>query len=539
MAKQFFVLGIGGTGMRCIESLIHLCAMGMFDDTEIHLLALDTDKNNGNFSRLKEVKDAYVYAKGMDAANRTPLKDTFFSANIKYYEFSPDYEKKSTFKEVFNYDNIKYNRPEEADLADLVLTDNVERFNLRHGYRAQTHLGSMMMYHSIIEAARSRSGSELKDFLQELINAATNGNPRVFILGSVFGGTGASSIPIIPQAISKATEIISQGAANVLSSAYFASTLLTAYFSFKAPSASELAKQQGVIATSNKFALNSQVAMMFYDDDTTVKSTYQRFYMLGTDGQGWDPMAREKDKINETITGGGDQKNDSHYIELLAACAALDFLHADEKLLSDKKSQASPDYVYRAIDSDGRFDFKDFVGNNGNCDKEFAKKFGMLIAFSFICNDPKNDFVESVRSGGVKEVTGFDSIDVNQVVYLKKYFRLFHVMNASGGLAEGWLRQLHRSAGGQDKLLFNPKLFSFNSMKELNKFGWNKELYRDEGIGKDWKYSSNSIFSPRFDRFKTAFITEQAANRPTTITNTGERLYKLIYDTLCTIYNIN
>ena len=45
--------------MRCIESLIHLCAMGMFDDTEIHLLALDTDKNNGNFSRLKEVKEAY------------------------------------------------------------------------------------------------------------------------------------------------------------------------------------------------------------------------------------------------------------------------------------------------------------------------------------------------------------------------------------------------------------------------------------------------------------------------------------------------
>lgn len=44
MAQQYFVLGIGGTGMRCIESLIHLCAMGMFDDTDIHLLALDTDK---------------------------------------------------------------------------------------------------------------------------------------------------------------------------------------------------------------------------------------------------------------------------------------------------------------------------------------------------------------------------------------------------------------------------------------------------------------------------------------------------------------
>ena len=80
--------------MRCIESLIHLCAMGMFDDTEIHLLALDTDKNNGNFSRLKEVKEAYVNSKNLDKANRTALTNTFFSADIKYYEFSPNYEKK-------------------------------------------------------------------------------------------------------------------------------------------------------------------------------------------------------------------------------------------------------------------------------------------------------------------------------------------------------------------------------------------------------------------------------------------------------------
>ena len=84
MAQQYFVLGIGGTGMRCIESLIHLCAMGMFDDTDIHLLALDTDKDNGNFARLKEVKEAYVKAKGTDASLRTALNETFFSANINY-----------------------------------------------------------------------------------------------------------------------------------------------------------------------------------------------------------------------------------------------------------------------------------------------------------------------------------------------------------------------------------------------------------------------------------------------------------------------
>ena len=541
MAKQYFVMGIGGTGMRCIESLIHLCAMGMFDDTEIHLLALDTDKNNGNFSRLKEVKEAYVNSKNLDKANRTPLVDTFFSADIKYYEFSPDYEKKSTFCGVFNYGNTRYNNPEEADLADLVLTNSVENFNLRHGYRAQTHLGSMMMYHSIVEAARSRTGNDLKNFLQELIKATTSGTPKVFILGSVFGGTGASSIPIIPQALSKAAEIMSNGAANILRGAYFASTLLTAYFSFKAPSADEL-KDQKVIATSDKFALNSQVAMMFYDDDSTVHKTYQRFYMMGTDDQKWDPMLRAKDKITQTITGGGEQKNDSHYIELLAACAALDFFNCDVNHLKENKENCHTDYLFRAIDNSGKFEFKDFVGNADNYDKEFAKKFGMLLAFSFLCNDPELDFVESVRSGNQKEITGFDGIDVNQVEYLKKYFRLFNVRDVNGDLAEGWIRQIHRSAGGGDYFLFNPKLFGFHTMKELKKYDWNKSLYRNEGVGKDWNFSARSLKNPlgnKFDAFKNKFIEELHSDTPTTITNTGERFYKLIYNSLCKIYNIN
>ncbi len=537
MAKQYFVMGIGGTGMRCIESLMHLCAMGMFDDTEIHLLALDTDKNNGNFSRLKEVKEAYVNAKNLDKASRTALSDTFFSANVKYYEFSPNYEKKSSFKDVFNYGNTKYNRPEEADLADLVLSNNVENFNLRHGYRAQTHLGSMMMYHSIIEAAHSNNTSDLKSFLQELIKASTNGKPKVFILGSVFGGTGASSIPVIPQAISKAAEIMSNGAANVLGSAFFASTLLTAYFSFKAPSAEELLSQK-VIATSDKFALNSQVAMMFYDDDTTVKNTYQRFYMMGTDNQNWDPMIREKERLTQTVTGGGDQKCDSHYIELLAACAALDFYHADDNYLAQKKESGTPDYVFRSIDSSEKFDFQDFVGNNNNYDKEFAKKFGMLLAFSFLCNDPDIDLVESVRCGKQKDLPGYDGIDVSQVEHLKKYFRLFHVRNVNGQLAEGWIRQIHRSANGEDKFLFNPKLFAFQTMKELKKYDWNKNLYRNEGVGKDWTFAVG-MFGNKFDRFKKLFKDELNSGKATTITNTGERFYKHVYDTLCKLYSIN
>lgn len=531
MAQQFFVLGIGGTGMRCIESLIHLCAMGMFDDTDIHLLALDTDKNNGNFGRLKELKEAYVNAKGLKAESRVAHKDTFFSANIKYYEFSPDYETKSTFKEVFNYGDTQYNHREETDLADLVLDRNVEEFNLQHGYRAQTHLGSMMMYQSIVEASKSRIPNGLKDFVSALITETTSGKAKVFILGSVFGGTGASSIPIIPQALSRAAQIISNGSADILKNAYFGSTLLTAYFNFTLPSSGEIS-QQKIIATSDKFALNSQVAMMFYDDDVTVKSIYQRFYMMGTDGLNWNPMP----PTNNTITGGAQQENDSHYIELLAASAALDFFNTDENKLQQDKDNYQTEYLYRAVEGNDKFDFQDFVGKERQT--EFAKKLGCLVAFALF-NNGVDDFVEKARSGEDKEVVGFEEIDPSQVEYLKKYFRLFFARMIEGGtLEEGWLRQIHRSAGGGDKFLLNPKLFAPQSWKELMKLDWNKNLYRNDGIGKDNKYSTG-MFGSKFNGFKKAFLQELHGEGSKGITNRGEQLYKLIYDTLTKLYNFN
>ncbi|MGY0035754.1 hypothetical protein [Pedobacter sp. NJ-S-72] len=137
-------------------------------------------------------------------------------------------------------------------ISDLFLdTKSVQEFALEHGYRAQTHLGSMLIYHGIVEAARNiLKGSsvqsqerELDSFMTKLENAGASA--RVFIFGSVFGGTGASSIPVIPQALQDFVKIRSNGNASIdFSKARFGSTLLTEYFTFNKPDAQQKSSKQ-------------------------------------------------------------------------------------------------------------------------------------------------------------------------------------------------------------------------------------------------------------------------------------------------------
>ena len=320
-----------------------------------------------------------------------------------------------------------------------------------------------------------------------------------------------------------------------MKSAYFGSTLLTAYFNFKVPSESERDEQK-IIATSDKFAMNSQAAMMFYQDDATVKSTYQKFYMMGTPGLDWDPMQKNGDNVNKTITGGDAQKNDSHYIELLAAAAALDFYNTEETVLQNNKENVCADYQYRSVNDNGKLEFQDFVGQTRA--QEFAKKFGMLTVLSILCNNPDYDFIAGLQSKD-QRIDGYEDVNLEQIRNLKDYFTLFHFsVNEDNLLTEGWLRQIFRSAGQGDNFLFAPEIFTPANKRELTKSDWNKKVYKEVGIGKDNNFKKGLLVDDKFDKFKAAFIKvyEGKENGSANITNRLEQVLKQTYDALVNLY---
>lgn len=528
MKEQLFLIGIGGTGMRIVESFVHTCAMGLYDNTEINILALDTDLENGNYNRLKElVEDAYLKIKGYNK-NHYTLANTLFSAKINFFKFTPDYSdavKNGSFSAITNY---AYADEKEKDLAKLLLTENIREFDLKHGYRAQTHLGSMLMYHAILNEVKQNSQGELAQFIQNIYDASETTTTKVFVVGSVFGGTGASSIPVIPKAFNAAVNVLNPG--KSLAKAYFGATLLSAYFKFTAPDDSLRSKQR-VVASSKNFALNSQVAMMFYNEDKTVKTTYQKFYMLGTPSNDFET----KTESGETITGGAKQKNDSHYVELIAAFAAYNFFNTEPNQLEHiKQEKKEVQYYYRAIRNDGRIEYKDFISPKKV--KEFAKKFGILTAMSFLTYPEHTDFFASAQAGILEKnnITGYNDIDPQEVAGIKKYFALYHFStDGEGNIKDGWLRQLHRSTNGQDRFLFHAELFGIGNMRELKKFDFNKKLYRPDEEDVDNYTFSTGLFGSPFNSFKDEFV---KLNDDESITNKSEKLVKRMYQTLEALY---
>lgn len=485
--------------MRCLESFVHLCAAGMFDNHTIDILTIDTDQSNGNKDRVEHLIDLYNKVKTNDANNvgGQPRTDTFFSAKLNLRRFFTDYStsQRKTYNLLAGTTNLSDSqRQDNKDIADLFFeSDSVQEFSLDHGYRAQTHLGSMLMYHGIIEAAINykRGGNNVKahekdlvEYIKELNKNAANA--RVFVFGSVFGGTGASSIPVFPLAISEALKIITDGTTVInTDKVLFGSTLLTDYFTFNIPTDAQKSVQK-VIADANNFALNSQAAMSFYEGDASVKTTYKRMYHIG-----WPNKSKinySKDGDGSVVTGGNGQRNDCHVAEMMCAAAAYDFFNEDRKVL---ESIGEADYRFRTVETDDQSDamiFRgaSFVGKNNGATLE--KRLGAFLTFAHI--------ILSKNEGAYNGVNGVDNflnyiqtdtinytdINLDQRTEINGYLEEFGYKILNDAVNFGWIYQINKSVGN-GSFIFAPEAFRATEQELVHKTDIGM-LYGD-GI-RDW-----------------------------------------------------
>ncbi|MCM1225650.1 MAG: hypothetical protein NC548_65530, partial [Lachnospiraceae bacterium] len=169
--------------------------------------------------------------------------------------------------------------------------------NLQVGFKGCPNIGCIVM----------RDLAE-RDEIAHIINMPDNA--RVMIVGSVFGGTGASGIPVILDAIKSKRPNAKVG---ILA--------MEPYF--------EVAKDVNSAINSSTFMSKTKAAFDAYKQGkrNSVNNRADAIYYVG------DRLASQAYKNSE---GGTDQKNDAHIAELLAAMCVLDFSRFDNEFPDNK-----------------------------------------------------------------------------------------------------------------------------------------------------------------------------------------------------------
>lgn len=312
---KVFLFGIGGTGTRVLRSLTMLLAAGVKvpDDTTIIPIILDPDDMNEDTNRSLELIENYsdIYKElNLDKLNE---KQSFFNTRLqKIKDTATDKNEESgigksfrmnfgnincSFKDYIDYDNMNNIDKNFIDLLyDNSAPNNPKtelNFDLSVGFKGNPNLGSVVLH-------------EIKDMpeFKQMQNVIGPGD-KIFIISSIFGGTGASGFPSLVRAIR------SSSSAN-LRNAQIGALVVKPYFS--------IAEESSSAINSKLFNSKTKAALSFYAT-SLYKDIEEVYYIADSPGE----------KSYDNKEGGESQKNNAHIVELIGASGIIEFLNKDSK----------------------------------------------------------------------------------------------------------------------------------------------------------------------------------------------------------------
>lgn len=305
----FFALG--GSGIRTLEPLLHLCALGL-GPRQLKVVLIDPDQSNAAVARSRGLMDLYrrvreeVARDGVpeDGYFRTEVLDALGGGSVLW---SPIAEEANAPGAVFaaraDRDLMTGSAAPLGSLFDLLYGDRVRRMDLTLGFRGVPSIGTVFM---------NRLREQLF-FEQLLTQQHTDADAVFFAVGSVFGGTGAAALPVVGRALVDGLHG-REGRNDVpgVAARKVGAALLLPYFTLPVPTSHD-APDGGLRPEAAIFAQNAAAALPTY---TGRDARYGGYYVIG-DGE---PRQQERNEV-----GGEKQDNRSHYVELYAALAALDF----------------------------------------------------------------------------------------------------------------------------------------------------------------------------------------------------------------------
>lgn len=444
---SLYILGVGGTGARCIRALTYLCASGFLKGETLNTYFVDADETNGNLTEATETINKYIEIKNISARTGSSFGSSeLFGAEIKNHKvWSPfsHYESAMKLEDLFSYETMQQS---ERELFEILYTKKKRQSTFENGFLGWPSVGSGIV---------AKEFDSLDNLTQAI---AGDTNARVFLVGSIFGGTGSSGIPTLLKLLRQTiTNENKEGVNRKLGI-----LLMLPYFNFKDEESDD------PNSNSMNFKLKTKIALEYYYN--------QGFHNL------CDSIYTLSDSFSlrtaeERAKGGETQKNRPHFLELYAGLMSIDFFTKSSESPNNKYFEASRNFQ-------GEINWNDLIFNENTYDSTL-NRLGKFASFSYAYSTKFYNLVKKCQSVSHQQAVG--SYQWYGQIFPTEHPRREHIVlfDAVRDFSSGflsWLKMIQQSSKGSvDIKLIKETYLPPNS---------ENFVFGDFIHGKDWKVQS-------------------------------------------------
>lgn len=362
MANVNVLIGVGGTGAKIVESALVSFFAG-FGPEDVSVAFVDQDGGNGNVARSLQLlrslerfrtlwwndsRPDHIHPPAGEASLGSVRARALSAGDPLWSPHPAD----ATLADILHADAVSREDPQLRALMDSLFTPDAseQRMPLTVGYRGRSHIGSAAFLSGLNDEQPFWAA------LNELIRRARGGTEvRVFLAGSVFGGTGAAGFPTLARRLRQLAQA-TDGAKVRLGGA-----LMLPYYGFNRPDdpGANVARQEDLL-------LQSEEALRYYGELFEREGqVFDELYLAG-----WNPLFQ----LGYHSPGSRSQANPPLPPELIAATGAVRFF------LNENEAPERRVFLSSRADRD-RLGWTDVPGPSDELSALPYRRIGRLLRF--------------------------------------------------------------------------------------------------------------------------------------------------------------
>ena len=248
---KLYIFAIGGTGSRVLRSLTMLLASGVRlgnDISEIVPIIIDPDRQNGDLTRTVALLNNYMAIQSHLSFN-DKNKSTFF--RVKVIPALPNFIlpiRDTDDRKFSSFLNLPSMSEENQAMMHMLFSEKNLESSMNVGFKGNPNVGSVVLN----QIADSDEFANLANTFQD--------SDRIFVISSIFGGTGAAGFPLLVKTLRSNTSMPNY---NLINNANIGAVTVLPYFKVKQNNESEI--------DSSSFISKAKSALAYYEKNRFIR----------------------------------------------------------------------------------------------------------------------------------------------------------------------------------------------------------------------------------------------------------------------------